>query len=368
MKGSLSRAVGHLVPAELAKQKAELHRYQLFVAVNLSLVVVILLAQIYSVLFSGIPSHTYGWTFGFTIPLQIALIVGVLIFRHAKRFVLAVNLSLAVMFITVSVVVGFLGGPLGSISASMMVAPPVFAFVLLGLKPGIIWAVITYAVIFGASLLQISGFEFPNIAQGPMVQVNELVHASVAFGALILMIVFYELNNQRYRKQLVEVARRDDLTLLPNRTAFYRELQGAIDRYEAKRERFSLVYIDLDNFKPVNDEHGHSAGDRVLQAFAGRLRRAVRSQDFVCRLAGDEFAILLHGTVDHRITQLVLDRLQRQLERPINLRNGNTVRLSASTGLALYPDDARTLEEILHAADERMYRNKRSAQTESTVS
>lgn len=367
MKKSLSRVVGHLVPAELAKQSADIHRYQLFVAVNLSLVVVILLAQIYSVLFSGIPSHTYIWTFGFTLPLQIALILGVVIFRRTRRFALAVNLSLAVMFITVSVVIGFLGGPLGSISASMMVAPPVFAFVLLGLKPGIVWAAIAYAVIFGASVLQIYGFEFPNIAQGPMVQVNELVHASVAFGALILMIIFYELNNQRYRQQLVEVARRDDLTKLPNRSAFYKELQKAIDRYDTEREPFSLVYIDLDNFKPVNDEHGHSAGDRVLQAFSGRLRRAVRAQDFVCRLAGDEFAILLQGTIDRRVTQLVLDRLERQLERPINLRNGKTVRLSASTGLALYPHDAKTLEEVLHTADERMYLNKRGNQAQSAA-
>jgi hypothetical protein len=134
MKTAANRIVGVFIPPELASGSDNLHRYQLFIAVNLSLVVVILLAQIYSIFHSGLPAGGAAWTLGFTLPLQLWLLAALALFRLTQRFDAAVNSSLGLMFLTVAGVIAFLGGPLGSVSVSMLFAPPIFAFVLLGLK------------------------------------------------------------------------------------------------------------------------------------------------------------------------------------------------------------------------------------------
>ncbi len=361
MKTAANRIVGAFIPPGLASDSHKLHRYQLFIAVNLSLVVVIFLAQVYAILFSGQSLSGTVWTLGFTLPLQLWLLAAVLLFRFTQRFTAAVNSSLGLMFLTVAGVIAFLGGPLGSVSVSMLFAPPIFAFVLLGFKAGLIWAVGVYVVVMAGGVMELSGVEFPDIEQTPNLLVGELIHLNVAYITVMVMIVLYELSNRRYRQELVRIARRDDLTRLPNRTAFYQYIGDAIAYYEAHQIPFALAYIDLNNFKPVNDEYGHAAGDTALRVFSERLGKVIRSQDQLCRLAGDEFAILLNDCVDERLARLVVERLQRQMEKPILLDNGHAVTLSASIGLAYYPRDATTLEALLHIADERMYHNKREA-------
>ena len=355
------RLVDTLIPDEHGQHSPSIHRYELFVAVCIALIVIVLLAQIYSVFFSGQPARDIYWTLGFTVPLQVALLTSLAIFFMTNRFRLAVNLSLTVIFLSVAAVVGFLGGPLGSVSVSMLFVPPVFAFVLLGLRSGVVWSVLTYIAIFSGGLSELLGVYFPNITDAHHAELGELIHVTVAYLAIIVMIVFYERSNLAYRQRLLEVARQDDLTQLPNRTAFYARLGSMLEKAKRQRTPFTLIYIDLDNFKPINDAYGHAVGDRVLKVFAERLQRSVRQQDFVCRLAGDEFAILLNDTVDLRIANLVLERLDRQMQQPINFRNGQSIAISASTGMAFYPHDAASLEALLQAADERMYDNKRAA-------
>ena len=367
MKTAASRIVGTFIPPDLASDSDNLHRYQLFIAVNLSLVVVILLAQIYSIFHSGLPAGGAAWTLGFTLPLQLWLLAALALFRLTQRFDAAVNSSLGLMLLTVAGVIAFLGGPLGSVSVSMLFAPPIFAFVLLGLKSGLIWAVSVYVVVMAAGVMELMGVEFPDIEETPNPKVGELIHLTVAYIAIMVMIVLYEFSNRRYRQELVRIAQRDDLTRLPNRTAFYRYIGDAIAYYEARQIPFALAYIDLNNFKPVNDEYGHAAGDAALREFSERLGRVIRSQDQLCRLAGDEFAILLNDCADERLARLVVERLRRQMEKPILLDNGHAITLSASIGLAYYPRDATTLEALLHVADERMYRHKREAKRQCAI-
>ena len=367
MKTAANRIVGVFIPPELASGSDNLHRYQLFIAVNLSLIVVIFLAQVYAILFSGQSTSGTVWTLGFTLPLQLWLMSAVILFRMTQRFKSAVNSSLALMFLTVAGVIAFLGGPLGSVSVSMLFAPPIFAFVLLGLKAGLIWAVAVYVVVMAGGVMELLGVEFPDIEETPNLQVGELIHLNVAYITVMVMIVLYELSNRRYRQELVRIAQRDDLTRLPNRTAFYRYIGDAIAYFEARQIPFALAYIDLNNFKPVNDEHGHAAGDKALRVFAERLGKVIRSQDQLCRLAGDEFAILLNDCADERLARLVVERLRRQMEKPILLDNGHAITLSASIGLAYYPRDATTLEALLHVADERMYRHKREAKRQYAI-
>lgn len=361
MSPSINRAVDYFVPQKQVANTAEPHRYQLFVVISFVLASVIAGAQAYGFFISDLPWNDMLWTLGFTLPIQFTLVSALFYLKHTGDFSRAVFMTLAIMFVVLVVVVFFLGGPLRGASAMMLFVPPLFAFLLLGLKAGILWAASTYAVMLAGSMAEIFGFVYPYIDNTPHASVGKLIHLSVSFFSIFFMMVFYEHSSQRYREQLEQLARQDDLTRLPNRSAFYRAIESAIAEYQQSRQPFTLIYIDLDNFKPINDEYGHGVGDEVLKAFARRLRAAVREQDFVCRLGGDEFAVLMHGTMDERIAGFVLGRLDKKMASPINLRNGVSVAVRASTGFAFYPHDAASLEAILHAADERMYGNKRES-------
>lgn len=366
--GSLfERLVAFFVPAGQVMEGEQAYRQQLFVITNLIPVAVMLLAQFHGAFISRLDAVNLGITLAFTVPVQVTLLASLFYFRRSHRFTVAVKVSLGVMFVSLALAVFFLGGPLGGVAVMMLFVPPLLAFVLLGLREGLAWAGVSYVLMLTGGIADILGFHFPYIDNTPHAAVGKMIHLHVSFFSVFLVIAFYEASNQRYRERLEEVARRDDLTSLPNRSGFYKAIEAAIEEYETRRVPFTLIYIDLDNFKPVNDEHGHGAGDQVLRAFAGRLVSSVRKQDFVCRLGGDEFALLLRGTTDTRIAEIVIERLQKRMQTPVNLRNGQSIAIRASTGTAFYPHDAESLEAILHAADERMYENKRSDQHQTPL-
>ena len=160
-------------------------------------------------------------------------------------------------------------------------------------------------------------------------------------------------------------AMRDELTGLPNRTLFDDRLDQCLKQAHRARGRFALGFVDLDGFKPVNDRHGHAAGDELLVAVAGRLRGALRETDTVARLGGDEFG-LLFKEVDANVHCVSLcDKLMQALAAPLTLHrtlDGRPVQVTprASIGLALYPDHAREAVGLMRCADAAMYAAKRT--------
>ncbi|WP_309225286.1 GGDEF domain-containing protein [Quadrisphaera sp. INWT6] len=156
-------------------------------------------------------------------------------------------------------------------------------------------------------------------------------------------------------EELRRAALHDPLTGLPNRALLAERLRAALA--EDAPDGVTVVFIDLDGFKPVNDTHGHAAGDLLLREVAARLREVVREEDVVARLGGDEFAIVCPGLLEADATGLV-ERLQAAVARPVRLASGADVRVSASTGTATSSpgDDA---ERLLDEADHRMYAAKR---------
>ena len=121
----------------------------------------------------------------------------------------------------------------------------------------------------------------------------------------------------------------------------------------------AAVMIDLDDFKPVNDQHGHSIGDEVLIKLAQRMKALLRETDVLVRLGGDEFAIVLTRVRAVGDPERLADRLLNSISEPVLLDNGEQVKLTASIGAALYPDHARTAADLLHRADLAMYAVKR---------
>ncbi len=164
------------------------------------------------------------------------------------------------------------------------------------------------------------------------------------------------LHNLGRLKQVEHLAYLDDLTHLYN-TRF---LELALERELSGGRPFSVLFMDLDHFKAVNDQHGHLSGSRLLVEVARVLRSCVRDEDVVVRYGGDEYVVLLVG-IDSGGGLKVAERIRRAIEDHRFLsREGARVRVTASIGLASFPEHAGSKAEILDAADRAMYRGKRS--------
>jgi diguanylate cyclase (GGDEF)-like protein len=146
----------------------------------------------------------------------------------------------------------------------------------------------------------------------------------------------------------------DPFTGLPNLTLFNDRLLTALAQAERRRGRLAVMFIDLDGFKRVNDTHGHAAGDRVLQIVATRLRTIVRKGDTVSRRSGDEFLFLMLEAKDPADIEALAARIGAMIADPCGV-DGVEVAVTASIGIALYPEDGGSAEQLLEHADMAMY-------------
>ncbi len=162
---------------------------------------------------------------------------------------------------------------------------------------------------------------------------------------------------EQAQQQIQFLANHDTLTELPNRRALEAHLNAKLA--ESTTPQFSLVYIDLDGFKPVNDAHGHLIGDRVLQIVGGRLRNVLRKSDFAARIGGDEFVLVVASVVDQTQISVLIERILQSIEQPISV-DGNVVQISASIGVVECSEQAQTLDDLMHYADQAMYDVKRA--------
>lgn len=155
-----------------------------------------------------------------------------------------------------------------------------------------------------------------------------------------------------------QLALHDDLTLLPNRSFFCQRLDEALSRSERQQRAIAVLYLDLDNFKAINDTYGHAAGDELLRIIAARLNRAIRNADIISRLGGDEFALLLSDVADHEQLGRVAEKLAALVASPVKIGELH-LSVYASIGIAVCPVDGMTAEALLDSADAAMYHAKR---------
>jgi len=159
--------------------------------------------------------------------------------------------------------------------------------------------------------------------------------------------------------EMEHYAYHDALTGLPNRLLLMDRLPQALALAERQGRRLALCYLDLDGFKPVNDRHGHAAGDQVLRVVAQRLAQCMRGNDTVARLGGDEFVILMNQLEQVGEAVAALQRVIALLRQPIELHGQPSVRISACAGVAIFPDDAGLPDVLLGQADLALYEGKR---------
>ncbi len=165
--------------------------------------------------------------------------------------------------------------------------------------------------------------------------------------------------HKQAEERIQHVAHHDSLTGLPNRLLFNDRLGQAISLAKRDARQFALLYLDLDSFKPVNDNLGHDAGDQILKIVAERIREQVRESDTVARVGGDEFTAILRDITNRKDIATVAEKIVAALAAPFRLENHpQAVEIGTSIGIAVYPSDAQDHETLIKMADAAMYRAK----------
>ncbi|MFM0499950.1 diguanylate cyclase domain-containing protein [Paraburkholderia caffeinilytica] len=159
------------------------------------------------------------------------------------------------------------------------------------------------------------------------------------------------------QRELVHLATHDGLTGLPNRMLFMQKLEAAIGEATRRQEGLAVLFVDLDRFKQINDQFGHSIGDKVLAAVALRLKKVLCTADVAARLGGDEFIVLIEGPRSAEAAPGIASRIMGALNEEL-LIEGQSMTVGASIGISQFPDDSATVEELLLHADAAMYAAK----------
>lgn len=160
-------------------------------------------------------------------------------------------------------------------------------------------------------------------------------------------------------EKIHHMAQHDALTDLPNRALFSDRLQHALAQARRNDERFALIFLDLDNFKPINDNYGHAVGDDLLRQVARRLQGAVRESDTVGRIGGDEFVVLMPRLTEAADAMSLAEKMRLALRQPFTV-DGRELHISCSLGVAVFPEDGEDEITLAKSADVAMYRAKGS--------
>ncbi|MGC9352088.1 MAG: diguanylate cyclase domain-containing protein, partial [Sulfurovum sp.] len=155
------------------------------------------------------------------------------------------------------------------------------------------------------------------------------------------------------------LATHDPLTGLSNRILLNDRLEHAIEHAKRFDKHIGLIFCDLDNFKPINDTCGHTVGDEILKRVSFYLKDLFRKEDTVCRFGGDEFVILIEELEDFQYLDSILKRINQLTTTPCVI-NGNAITIGMSIGASIFPYDGTDSDRLIEAADQAMYRAKRS--------
>ena len=161
--------------------------------------------------------------------------------------------------------------------------------------------------------------------------------------------------------ELEELAFTDSLTGIPNRALFFDRLEQItlLARRDKEQPEFMLMMLDLNKFKQVNDELGHKVGDELLKAVAGRLKQALRVTDTVARIGGDEFAVILYAVNEKSEAAAMAEKISALIKQPFEV-DGHQLNIGTSIGIAGFPNDAESSNDLMHCADMAMYHSKRN--------
>ena len=271
--------------------------------------------------------------------------------RRPEQIERIANLTLGAVFVGASLVYLFLHD--NTVRIGVFFPFVAGAFYLQGARIGLRWLLAVVAMILAGHLLP----WFPD-AYSTLEITAACLYLSILFAVLYN---FEKVRSEHLEqeKQLENIAHFDVLTGVPNRMLLADRLAQALARTKREQGLMAVCYLDLDGFKSVNDNFGHEAGDQVLVEVTRRIKETIREDDTVARLGGDEFVLLLVGLQAPEECVSSLHRLLLAINQPVQLRE-KSLRISASIGVSLYPEDEQDADTLLHHADQAMYIAKQS--------
>lgn len=170
--------------------------------------------------------------------------------------------------------------------------------------------------------------------------------------------IFSDITSRKHTEQrLAYLAHHDPLTGVANRVLFHDRVRQEIARARRRKQKMAFLFVDLDRFKPINDQFGHAIGDLLLRSVAEALKACLRDEDTVARLGGDEFGILLGGNVSKKDIPTITGRIARRFEKPFTILS-QELSVGVSMGVSFFPDHGDNVEELMAKADQAMYRAK----------
>ena len=288
------------------------------------------------------------------------VVISMLVLRFSGNRITALNVMLLIYtsaFLTACLI---LGGSQSPTYPLLILAPAIAAIagsIVLsagwGLLVVIIWAGVFIAESNGIPYTQIIAPESRSLA-------TLLACSALAIAVVSVIIIYAEMNKalrlslQNTNLELEHLSSHDQLTQLPNRRVYNERIENALHRAVQRGGMVSLLFIDLNGFKKVNDTYGHGTGDKLLVATAQRIRNSLRETDLVARLGGDEFVVVVEDvkSVDE-ITRLA-HKLSQAIEQKLSIRQ-QSLKFSAGIGVATFPLDGRQKQELEEKADRAMY-------------
>jgi diguanylate cyclase (GGDEF)-like protein len=313
--------------------------------------------------FSGEPLYLFATL------IAVLTVVGYLgtlwFFKRRQTLLPAANLyGITTTFSTV-VPCAITGGISVSPYLPVVLVVPIFLFLIAGRSYGLYWSLVAVTCVAVLLVLESFGVVFPQIIPDAHLAIFSFMTWLMTLSLLVLGLMSYEGDFESLTQRILEERRlfahealHDPLTGLSNRKLFFSRAREAVEHALAREHKAAVIFVDLDDFKLINDGFGHDMGDDVLNAVARRLQANVRSVDTVARLGGDEFAIVLHGIETKEVADSIVEKLRAALQQPFSIGE-HSLSASGSIGFAVAPDQGRDVGRLLKQADEAMYRAKK---------
>jgi diguanylate cyclase (GGDEF)-like protein len=227
---------------------------------------------------------------------------------------------------------------------------PVLSYLLLGRKRG---SLLALPFVLGACLLYLYTYPIHRDTEG-LIELANVLFCGVM---IIVFVHHYETRRASAHQQLQQMARTDALTGVANRGSFQQSLEQSIREAQRSEAKLVLVILDVDHFKVVNDQYGHDAGDQALRHICNSLSQRLRNTDTLGRLGGEEFGLLLRNT-ENNAAETLVEMLREQIASTPLVYGEQQISLTVTFGMAEWPSDGQTAEQLYHCADQRLYRGK----------
>ncbi|WP_101758358.1 GGDEF domain-containing protein [Oceanicoccus sp. KOV_DT_Chl] len=350
-----------------ADDSLQLARARALVGTNLFITFVLTLGILFILSVDSVGDLGSLFIGGLLLPGIVLNITLPFVLQKTGWLMLCQQTTLIITFIAIVIGICSSGGPVHASNNQLMILQAALSLFLLGIRGGLIWSALVLMTQVSLYYLFFNGFDFPNLQPAAATTAGAIFNWTLAFLAIISLILLTELSRgqlevQRHieKEKFRYLATHDGLTQLANRRLFEDKLKQAIEQSQKNNTKVLLLYIDLDKFKPINDQWGHDVGDQVLQVIAARLKTATRERDTTARLGGDEFAVLLPDLEKNASINKLTESLYERITQPINL-HGRFFDIGCSIGICSYPEYADSSAQLWKQADAAMYIAKKKS-------